>query len=102
MVKRQRKHSAKRGMNQGKNGGPEQAAKISQNTRYEYCSERLSPFGGRQTDTDERMSFRSSRGKNTVEGLQRAVMRGERRAKYQKNADEAGKLRFCAGFRRNL
>ena len=46
MVKRQKKHSAKRGMNQGQNGGPEQAAKISPNTRYEYCSERLSPFGG--------------------------------------------------------
>ncbi len=46
MVKRQKKHSAKRGMNQGQNEGREEPAKISPNTRYEYCSERLSPFGG--------------------------------------------------------
>lgn len=46
MVKRQKKHSAKRGMNQGQNEGHEYPAKISPNTHYEYCSERLSPFGG--------------------------------------------------------
>ena len=33
-------------MNQGQNEGPAEPAKISPNTRYEYCSERLSPFGG--------------------------------------------------------
>ena len=46
MVKRQKKHSAKRSMNQGQSAGREEPAKISPNTRYEYCSERLSPFGG--------------------------------------------------------
>ncbi len=46
MVKRQKQHSAKRGMNQGQNEGHSEPAKISPNTRYEYCSERLSPFGG--------------------------------------------------------
>jgi hypothetical protein len=46
MVKRQKKHSAKRGMNQGQNEGHSEPAKISPNTSYEYCSERLSPFGG--------------------------------------------------------
>ena len=46
MVKRHKKHSAKRGMNQGQNEGHSDPAKISPNTRYEYCSERLSPFGG--------------------------------------------------------
>lgn len=46
MVKQQKKHSAKRGMNQGQSEGREEPAKISPNTRYEYCSERLSPFGG--------------------------------------------------------
>jgi hypothetical protein len=46
MVKRQKKHSAKIGMNQDQSEGPEEPAKISPNTRYEYCSERLSPFGG--------------------------------------------------------
>jgi hypothetical protein len=46
MVKQQKKHSAKRGMNQGQSEGREVPAKISPNTRYEYCSERLSPFGG--------------------------------------------------------
>jgi Transposase DDE domain group 1 len=46
MVKRRKKHSAKRGMNQGQNEGHEEPVKISPNTRYEYCSERLSPFGG--------------------------------------------------------
>ena len=46
MVKLQKKHNAKRGMNQGQSAGREEPAKISPNTRYEYCSERLSPFGG--------------------------------------------------------
>jgi len=46
MVKRQKKHNAKRGLNQGQNEGQEELAKISHNTCYEYCSERLSPFGG--------------------------------------------------------
>jgi len=46
MVKRQKKHSAKKGVNQGQSEGHWEPAKISPNTRYEYCSERLSPFGG--------------------------------------------------------
>jgi hypothetical protein len=46
MVKQQQKHSAKSGMNQGQNEGSQKPAKISPNTPYEYCSERLSPFGG--------------------------------------------------------
>ena len=46
MVKQQREHSAKQGVNQGQNEGRLEPAKISPNTRYEYCSERLSPFGG--------------------------------------------------------
>jgi hypothetical protein len=46
MVKRQKKDNVKSAVNQGQNQGQEKAAKISPNTRYEYCSERLSPFGG--------------------------------------------------------
>lgn len=33
-------------MNQGQSEGREKPAKISPNTHYEYCRERLSPFGG--------------------------------------------------------
>ena len=46
MVKRQKKDNVKRAVNQGQNQGQEKAAKISPYTSYEYCSERLSPFGG--------------------------------------------------------
>lgn len=46
MVKRRTKHSAKKGLNQGRSEGREKPAKISPNTHYDYCSERLSPFGG--------------------------------------------------------
>ncbi len=46
MVKLQKKHNAKSGLNQGQNEGQEEPAKIGPNTHYEYCSERLSPFGG--------------------------------------------------------
>lgn len=46
MVKRQNKNSAGRLINQGGNGCPVKATKIGPSTAYEYCSERLSPFGG--------------------------------------------------------
>jgi hypothetical protein len=46
MVKRQIKHSAKQGMNQGQNEDRKGSAEIYPNTLYAYCSERLSPFGG--------------------------------------------------------
>lgn len=46
MVKRREKDSVKSAINQGQNQGQKKAAKINPNTRYEYCSERLSPFGG--------------------------------------------------------
>ena len=46
MVKRQIKNSAGRLINQGENGCPLKATKIGPSTAYEYCSERLSPFGG--------------------------------------------------------
>ncbi|MFA4918458.1 MAG: transposase [Thermodesulfovibrionales bacterium] len=46
MVKRQNKDSAGRHINQGKNGCPAKATRIGPSTAYEYCSERLSPFGG--------------------------------------------------------
>ena len=46
MVKRRIKHSAKPGMNQGQNEGHKGLTEIYPNTLYEYCCERLSPFGG--------------------------------------------------------
>lgn len=46
MVKRQKKNIVKSAVNKGQNQGQEKAAKISPNMSYEYCSERLSPFGG--------------------------------------------------------
>jgi hypothetical protein len=46
MVKRQNKNNAGRLINQGENGCPARATKIGASTAYEYCSERLSPFGG--------------------------------------------------------
>jgi hypothetical protein len=46
MVKRQNKDNAGRLINQGGNGCPVKATKIGPSTAYEYCSERLSPFGG--------------------------------------------------------
>jgi hypothetical protein len=46
MVKRQNKDSAGRRINQGENGCLARATKIGPSTAYEYCSERLSPFGG--------------------------------------------------------
>ena len=46
MVKQQKQDNVKSAVNQGQNQGHEKAAKIGTNTRYEYCSERLSPFGG--------------------------------------------------------
>jgi Transposase DDE domain group 1 len=46
MVKRQNKDNAERLINQGENGCPVRATKIGPSTAYEYCNERLSPFGG--------------------------------------------------------
>ena len=46
MVKRQNKDSAGRLINQGENGCLARATRIGASTAYEYCSERLSPFGG--------------------------------------------------------
>lgn len=46
MVKRQFKDNAGRLINQGENGCPVRATRIGPATAYEYCSERLSPFGG--------------------------------------------------------
>jgi hypothetical protein len=46
MVKRQNKDNAGRLINQGEDGCPARAIKIGPSTAYEYCSERLSPFGG--------------------------------------------------------
>jgi len=46
MVKRQKKDNAGRIKNQEGNGCPVKATKIGPSTAYEYCSERLSPFGG--------------------------------------------------------
>ena len=34
------------GINQGESGCTAKASKIGASTPYEYCSERLSPFGG--------------------------------------------------------
>lgn len=46
MVKSQEKDSSGRLINQGKNECPMKATKIGPSTAYEYCRERLSPFGG--------------------------------------------------------
>ena len=46
MVKLHKKDSAGNRKNQGKNECPQKAAKISPSTSYDYCRERLSPFGG--------------------------------------------------------
>src|SRR5659263_160480 len=46
MVKRQDQGSAERGINQGENECQQKASKIGPFTAYEYCRERLSPFGG--------------------------------------------------------
>jgi len=46
MVKRHNKDNALRAVNQGGNGCLAKATKIGPSTAYEYCSERLSPFGG--------------------------------------------------------
>lgn len=46
MVKRQDQGSAGRCKNQGGNEGQQKASKIGPSTAYDYCRERLSPFGG--------------------------------------------------------
>lgn len=46
MVKRQDQGSAERCKNQGENGCQQKASKIGPSTAYDYCRERLSPFGG--------------------------------------------------------
>jgi hypothetical protein len=46
MVKRQKKDSAKTGLNQGQNRDAGKAARIGPNTPHDTCTERLSPFGG--------------------------------------------------------
>lgn len=46
MVKRQDQSSAGRCKNQGENEGHQEASKIGPSTGYDYCRERLSPFGG--------------------------------------------------------
>ena len=46
MVKRHNKDNAGRLINQGKEECLAKATKIGPSTAYEYCSERLSPFGG--------------------------------------------------------
>jgi len=46
MVKQYKKDSAGSRKNQCKNECPQKAAKISPSTSYDYCRERLSPFGG--------------------------------------------------------
>lgn len=46
MVKRQNKNNSKSRINQGQSECPVKASKIGASTRYEYCSEHLSPFGG--------------------------------------------------------
>lgn len=45
MVKKQNKNTAKRQENQEEADCPAKASKIGHSTPYEYCSERLSPFG---------------------------------------------------------
>jgi len=46
MVKQQNKHISKGRINQVEGGCPAKTSKIGPSTPYEYCSERLSPFGG--------------------------------------------------------
>lgn len=46
MVKRQDQGSAERCKNQGENECQQKANKIGSSTAYDYCRERLSPFGG--------------------------------------------------------
>lgn len=46
MVKSQEKDSSEKLINQGENECPMRATKIGSSTEYEYCRERLSPFGG--------------------------------------------------------
>ena len=46
MVKIQNKNNAKVVINQGRTGYSVEASKIGASTPYEYCSEKLSPFGG--------------------------------------------------------
>ncbi len=46
MVKRQNKNNAKVVINQGKSRCTTEASKIGASTPYDYCSKRLSPFGG--------------------------------------------------------
>ena len=46
MVKRQDQGSTERGISQGGNECQQKASKIGPFTAYEYCRERLSPFGG--------------------------------------------------------
>src|SRR4030042_4337071 len=46
MVRRQDQGSAERCKNQGENGCEKEASKIGPSTAYDYCRERLSPFGG--------------------------------------------------------
>ncbi len=46
MVKSQEKDRSGRLINQGENECPMRATKIGPSTGYEYCKERLSPFGG--------------------------------------------------------
>jgi len=46
MVKSHEQGSAGRGKNQGENDCHQKASKIGSSTAYDYCRERLSPFGG--------------------------------------------------------
>ncbi len=46
MVKNHEKCSSKDRINQGEDGCLSRASKIGPSTAYDYCSERLSPFGG--------------------------------------------------------
>lgn len=46
MVKRQKKNNFKSRINQGKDECSAKASKIGPSTPYDYCNERLSPFGG--------------------------------------------------------
>ncbi|MBI4378593.1 MAG: hypothetical protein HY578_05790, partial [Nitrospinae bacterium] len=46
MVKTQNNNNSKSVVNQRERGCPVKANKIEASTAYEYCKERLSPFGG--------------------------------------------------------
>ena len=46
MVKNENNNSSQKVENQGDNDYPARANKIGASTRYEYCNEQLSPFGG--------------------------------------------------------